>query len=545
VPDPVVDTRFGALRGREEDGVSVFRGVAYARAPVGELRLRPPVAPERPDGVVDAGEFGPIASQPVAGPGSYVPGDPLEQSENCLTLNLWTPACDDRRRPVMCFVHGGAFLTGSGSGVIYRGDGLARRGVVVVTLNYRLGVLGFLAHPLLTDDSSGGFANWGLLDQLAALRWVRENIAAFGGDPRNVTVFGESAGAMAVADLVGAPASRGLFRRAILESGACVALPPAPAIAMAERLAATLGIAEPSRERLAPVPVADVLAAQRELNASVDHGLGIPFPPVVDGGLFPRPPEDEIASGGAAGIDLLVGTNRDEFKFFAYAGGDVARLDEVGIESLVDAYLAGAGLGNSRPAASQVLDCYREARVGRGDQVGPLELLCAIAGDWIFRVPALRLATAHASTSTATYAYLFDWESPFANGALGACHGLELPFVFGTLRTPIVGLFAGGGPDALRLSDAIQAAWVAFATCGDPSTAELGTWPPYEPIRRSTMLLGARPGAVDQPFEPERQFWDARLGRYGRGGPIEGAAPPSVSLLAEPEARGEAERTGT
>ncbi|HUY30038.1 MAG TPA: carboxylesterase/lipase family protein [Acidimicrobiales bacterium] len=546
MPDPVVETRFATLRGRDEEGLAVFRGIAYASAPVGRLRFRPPVAPQRRVGVIDAAEFGPIAPQPVNGLGSYVPGDPVAQDEDCLTLNVWTPACDDMRRPVMVFIHGGAFLTGSGSSALYRADALARRGVVVVTGNYRLGALGFLAHPLLTDGATRGFANWGLHDVVAALRWVRDHATSFGGDPRNVTVFGESAGAMAIADLLGAPAARGLFRRAILESGACVALPVAPAVSMAERLGAALGLDEPSRDRLEHVPVADLLAAQRELSGSVDHGLGIPFPPVVDGGLLPRPPEDAVADGGASAVDLLVGTNRDEFKFFAFAGGDLDRIDAGGAEAVVESYLAGAGLGPSRPSAREVLDHYRGARAGRGDPVDDFELLCAVAGDWIFRIPALRLATAHAARSAATYTYLFDWESPFAKGVLGSCHALELPFVFGTLRNPIIGLFAGSGPDALALSDAVQEAWVAFAARGDPSTETLGTWPRYVPAKRSTMVLGARCAVQDGPFEPERQFWESRLGRYGRGGPIEGAVPPSVSLLAEPGTDGGAvERWGT
>lgn len=533
MPDPVVVTRYGRLRGREEDGLSVFRGVRFAAAPTGELRFRPPVPPPSSAGTLDAGEFGPIAPQPGAGPGSYVPGDPVEQDEDCLTLNIWSPACDASRRPVMVFVHGGAFLTGSGSSVMYRGDQLARRDVVVVTFNYRLGVLGFLAHPLLTAGPGTPFANWGLMDQITALRWVRDHIAGFGGDPANVTVFGESAGAMSIADLLGTPAATGLFRRAIVESGACAALPPAPAARTAERLADVLGIGEPSREVLLRLPAQEIVAAQRQVNAGLDQGMGMPFRPVVDGALLARHPADEIADGRARGVDLLIGTNRDEFKFFAYTVADVAALDPVGVEALVRGYLAGAGLGEGAPGAGEVVEHYRSARAARHDPEGAFELLCAIAGDWIFRIPATRLAAAHASHSPATYSYLFDWESPFAGGALGACHGLELPFVFGTVRNPIVALFAGGDAPALALSEAIQSSWVAFARTGDPSTDAVGDWPRYERSRRATMLLGRRFEVVDAPFEAERSFWDERLGQYGRGGPIEGAVPPGVALLAE------------
>ncbi|MCU1494896.1 MAG: Carboxylesterase type [Acidimicrobiaceae bacterium] len=546
MPDPVVATRYGRLRGREEEGLVVFRGVRYAQPPVASLRLRPPAAPERSAALVDAGEFGPIAPQPGAGPGSYVPGDPTEQDEDCLSLNVWTPACDDVGRPVMVFVHGGAFLTGGGSSVMYRGELLARRGVVVVTFNYRLGVLGFLAHPLLMDARSGGYANWGLMDQIAALGWVRDHIAAFGGDPANVTIFGESAGAMSIADLLGTSAARGLFRRAILQSGACTALPRDPAVAMAERFAATLGIDEPSRDQLRGVPPADLVAAQVPITASVDQGMGMPFRPVVDGGLLPRHPADEIADGLSSGVDLLIGTNRDEFKFFAFAGADVGQLDDLDVEAIVSRYLAGAGLGESVPKAADVLDTYRAARRDRGDRTTPFDLLCAVAGDWIFRVPAVRLADAHAVHSTATYTYLFDWESPFAGGALGACHGLELPFVFGTVRNPVIALFSGGDAEAIALSDAIQGAWVAFASTGDPSSIDIGPWPRYEARRRATMTLGPHIRPVDAPYEAERRFWEEHLGRYGKGGPIEGAVPIGVALLVASEPEGvDDEQRGT
>ncbi|MHB1974607.1 MAG: carboxylesterase/lipase family protein [Acidimicrobiales bacterium] len=531
--DPVVATRYGRVRGRHEDGVEVFRGVRYARAPEGELRWRPPAEPEVAEKVVGAGEVGPIAPQPAAGPGSYFPGDPVAQGEDCLSLNVWTPGCDDGRRPVMVFVHGGAFLTGSGSGVMYRGDHLARRGVVVVTFNYRVGVLGFLAHPLLTDAGSRGCGNWGLADQIAALRWVRDNVGAFGGDPSNVTVFGESAGSMSIADLLGAPLARGLFRRAILESGATTVLAVDVASAVADRFAALVGVAEPSRQALLGVPVAELVAAQREISNAVDRGMGMPFRPVVDGGVLPRDPADEIAAGAAAGVDLLVGTNRDEFKFFAFAGAMEEVRTDSGVRELVSYYLAGAGLGEHAPSAAQVLGAYRTARSARGEPVDPFELLCAVAGDWIFRVPSTRLAEAHARRSSATYMYLFDWESPFAGGALGACHGVELPFVFGSVRHPVVAIFAGGDDQALALSDLVQGSWVAFARSGDPSTPEAGHWPRYDAVRRATMVLGRHTHVEDAPYEPERSFWQERLGRYGSGGPMEGAVAPGVALLAE------------
>ena len=535
--DPVVVTRFGRVRGRTEDGIAVFRGVRYARAPEGALRWRAPTEPEIAEDVVDAGLVGPIAVQPTAGPGSYVPGDPVEQGEDCLSLNVWSPGCDSRRRPVMVFVHGGAFVTGSGSGVMYRGELLAARDVVVVTINYRLGILGFLAHPSLTDARGGGCGNWGLADQIAALRWVRDNIDAFGGDPGNVTVFGESAGSMSIADLLGSPAARGLCRRAILESGATTVLDVGVAGKVAAGVATLLGVGEPTREALETVPAADLVAVQREIGKAVDRGMGMPFRPVVDGGILVRDPADEIAAGAASHVDVMIGTNRDEFKFFAFAGAMDEARDESGVLRLIGGYLAGAGLGERAPSAPEVLDAYRAARRSRGEAVEPFELLCAIAGDWIFRVPATRLAEAHASTTTrrSTFMYLFDWASPFAGGALGACHGIELPFVFGSVRHPVVAVFSGGGDDAESLADLVQESWTAFARSGNPSTASSGEWPDYETERRATMVLGAHTHVEDAPYEAERRFWQDRLGRYGSGGPMEGAVAPGVALLAEGE----------
>jgi carboxylesterase type B len=397
----------------------------------------------------------------------------------------------------MVFVHGGAFANGSGSGVMYRADRLAARGVVVVTFNYRLGAFGFLAHPSLADDESGGFANWGLLDQIAALGWVRDNIGSFGGDPSTVTVFGESAGAMSICDL----------------------------------LAAVLGLGEPSREALARIPADDLLAAQIEVSAEVDDGFGLPFQPVVDGGLLAIPPEDAIVAGASAGVDLLIGSNRDEFKLFSYAVLAGRDLPEAELEVLIGRYLRGAGIADDA-LAREAIAAYGAARESRGEPVTPRALLDAIVTDWIFRVPQLRLADAHRSRRPATYAYLFDWTSPFAGGGLGACHGVELPFVFGTLHEPMIGLFSGTGEDAFRLSDEMQASWVAFARSGDPSNELTGNWPRYEAARRATMRFGPTTELVDAPYEEERRFWEERLGRYGFGGPIEGARRRDVALVA-------------
>jgi para-nitrobenzyl esterase len=526
----IVTTRYGRVRGVERDGIWQFLGLRYAAPTGGARRFRPPQPPEPWSGVRDADVYGPVAPQPQAGAG-YIPNDPAVQDEDCCSLNVYTPACDEARRPVMAFFHGGAFIGGTGSSAMYRGLALVQRGVVLVTVDHRLGALGFLAHPCLSEPGQAGIGNWGLWDQVAALSWVREHIDAFGGDARRVTIFGESAGAMSVADLLGVPAARGMFHRAVLQSGAALATTPAVATAVAGELFTELGLGEPTRELLSAIPADELVAAQSEVSARIDRGVGMPFQPVVDGGLLARHPAAAVAGGDAAAVELLAGTNRDEFRFFSFSVPDLAGLDDEGVEQIVGAYLAGSGVATDRLPPGAVLEAYRRARLERGGEVSPRDLLEAVAGDWLFRLPVIRLLDAHRASGGRGFCYLFDWESPFAGGALRSCHGLELPFVFGTFSHPVIGLFAGSGEGAGRLSDAIGASWVAFAASGDPSCEQVGSWPPYVPPRRSTMVLGTQVHVEDAPFEAERAFLDDRLGRYGVGGPIEGAEPPSVALL--------------
>jgi para-nitrobenzyl esterase len=520
----------GLVKGRENDGVLEFLGIPYAAAPSGNLRFRRPVPPDHWSGVRDATEFGPTAPQATAALGAYVPGDPLEQGEDCLVLNVFAPTGAARPAPVMVFVHGGAFFNGAASSRLYRPHALVRRGVVVVTFNYRLGALGFLAHPILATAGEPGFGNWGLLDQIAAFGWVQQNIAAFGGDPHCVTAFGESAGAMSICDLMTVPEARGLFHRAIAESGPALAVPARAAIDVAERLFALLGFAEPSREQLAAVPTEDFVAAQVEVNLAIDAGIGVPFPPVVDGGVLAIAPEDAIASGATAGIDLLAGWNRDEFKLFSFAalaGREFSRAD---LGAYVGRYLRGGGVEES--FTDELIAVYENARHAKGDPVTDRELFDAIITDWIFRIPITRLAEAHCRNSSRTYLYEFDWPSPFAGGALGACHGIDLPFVFGTVNDPIIGLFAGAGDEASLLAGDVQSAWVGFATNGDPSGERVGRWPAYTTAERRVMRLGLERAVVVDPHGAERAAWERRLGKYGVGGPIEGAVRPSVDLLA-------------
>jgi len=499
--DGIVEVRNGRLRGVSRNGVWSFSGIPYAASPEGERRWRPPAEPDSWTGVRECDTFAPSAPQAPAVAGMSIAGEVEEHSEDCLYLNVWTPGVDSARRPVMVWVHGGGFTTGSGSGPLYRGGMLARDGdVVVVTINYRLGALGFLAHPALADpgqnwlgDASwSGSGNWGLADQIAALAWVRDHIAGFGGDPGNVTIFGESAGGMSVSALLGVPAAKGLFHRAIVESGPPYTHGVDQAAARAEDLAARLGV-RMTREALVGVSAGLLVQAVGELSQTLRVGDGLPLPllPTIDGGLLASSPEAAVAAGAVADVPLLVGTNRDEAAFFAVGVPQIANLDDDGLVRWVER----ATLNPNQ--ASAVIAAYRDVRGGRGESVQPPDLWSAIASDVIFRLPSVRLAEVHASAAdpdVGTYQYLFTWETPALGGMLGSCHGLEMPFVFGTVRNPGVQLFSGGGEGAFRLSEGMRSSWAAFARSGIPSNGTTGEWPAWGPDDRLTMVFGPWPG---------------------------------------------------
>lgn len=498
-----IETAAGTLEGVSEAGARVFRGVPYAAPPVGRLRFRPPAPPERWAGVRAAAGFGPIAPQPPSALGSSFGAPPRPHSEDCLTLNVWTPA-PGGRRPVLVWIHGGGFETGSGSEPMYDGASLALRGdVVVVTLNYRLGALGFLAHPGLADPESGAVGNWGLLDQIAGLEWVRDNISAFGGDPDDVTIFGESAGGVSVGVLVASPRASGLFRRAVVQSGAPWPVPFDQGLEATGVLCDALGLDAGDVAKLRDVPV-ERLQEMQPRWAEVCRRGRLAVRPTIDGGVIPDDPLVTLAAGVSRGVDLMVGTNRDEIQLFALADPGQRDLDEAAILRRLERSLGSAA------RARTTLEVYRTARVARAESVTPTSLWCAIETDRLIRAPLLRFADAHHAAGGRAHAYLFDWESPMLGGALGSCHALEVPFVFGTLERRGIRDFTGSGPEAQRLSARMQDAWLAFARTGSPGTPELGEWPTYDPERRATMILGAACGVEPAPRDPERSHWQDR-----------------------------------
>jgi len=498
----VTRTTAGVLRGVLEAGIWVFRGVPYAQVTGPEGRWRAAQAPATWTGTRVASSWGPIAPQTPPVPGFSFPNDPIASDEDCLNLNVWTPGLDDGCRPVLVWLHGGGFTTGSGSSALFAGGRLASKGVVVVTVNYRLGALGLLAHPDLVSEDGAGSGNWSLRDQLVALGWVKENIAGFGGDPGNVTLFGESAGAMSISTLLAAPEASGLFHRAVIESG-----PPATASTQwatkrAERLAGHVGVRTDALATLRHVTADRLVTATQRLavEAPSDGGLPMALLPVVDGVLLERPPGDLIVEGKAASVPILVGTTRDECALFTTADQGDPDVDDVRVAQRL-ARLVG-------PAGSDIVDAYRHARLARGEPAAGRDLWTAVTTDYVFRLPLQALATAYAKYQPSTYSYLFTWESPFLSGMFGSCHGLEIPFVFGTVGDPAIQVFTGSGPEATSLSEQMQHAWIAFARNGDPSCDAVGSWPAYDAARRPTMVLGPGARVEDDPRRAERLIWE-------------------------------------
>lgn len=478
----VVETRAGTVRGELRPPISIWKGIPYAAPPVGPLRFRPP-APVTPwSGERDATKFGTVAAQsrdPAIAMMSGI-GDKIVSGEDCLTLNVFSPAADDAKRPVVVWIHGGAFIMGSGSTPLYHGHSFAaQHDVVVVTLNYRLGLFGLLYLGDLAPGREEG--NYALLDQVAALRWVKENIAAFGGDPDRVTVMGESAGAISIGSLLAMPAARGLFQRAILQSGSVVLSPTTreDATNIARGVLAELGA---SVDDLPEIPEARFLAMQERL--SREKGLGA-FSPYIDGVTVTEDPIQAVRRGAACDVPLLIGSNRDEWTLFeVFLGDRTITPFEVPLRARLGA------------TVDELLDVYRRERPGRTDKQAWIDLI----GDVAFRIPAIRVAEAQSDHQPRVYMYRFDWASPAIGGRLGAAHGLDLPFVWNRLDLPaskiLLGEAAGG---AQPLATAIHATWAAFIRGGDPNGGGLPAWPAYDRARRQTMLIDHTSRVVDDP----------------------------------------------
>jgi len=495
LPVVVTNTAYGQVAGlKSDDGLNVFLGVPYATPPMGDLRFRPPQEPASWKGILPAFSYGSVCPQTQAGSeaASYYP-----QSEDCLSLNIWTPGIDDKHRPVVVFIHGGAFIEGASANPMYNGSSLASNGdIVVVTINYRLGALGFLyLEPLGEEYAESG--NLGILDQIHALQWVKNNIEMFGGDPKNVTLMGQSAGSISVTTLMSVPQAKGLFRRAIAESGA-------PNLCLSRENAANI-----TRKFMKLANVTDVEGLRRltafqliDVQGTLlkDAGLSASntFAPVIDGQVLLDDPFLALNNGSAAGIPLLLGTNRNEFRLWLLLSPILADVPPI---ALLDIIPDVNGTFGSRWALARIIARYRLSQ----PLARPNDLTMDILTDAEFWIPQVRMAEVQ-SKHAPTWMYRFDWPSPFENGKLGACHALELPFIFHNFNSPATYQRVGPIPP-MKLANKIQNTWIAFIRTGDPNTVDLPLWPGYNTSQRATMILNLNSALQDDPAREVRLFY--------------------------------------
>jgi para-nitrobenzyl esterase len=489
--EPVVRTVSGLVRGRTAaaTGVAAFRGIPFARPPVGPLRFAAPhpVAPW--DGIRDAAAFGPPPPQSglavIPLPASAAGTDP----DDWLTVNVFSPDLGAAGLPVMVWIYGGAYRSGASCLPGYDGTLLAQQNVVLVTFNHRVGVEGYAQLP-------GVPANRALLDQVAALRWVRANIAAFGGDPDLVTVFGESAGAGAIAALLVMPAAAGLFRRAIAQSVPGTFFSPALAADVTAAIAAQAGLPA-TAEAFATADPARLVAAADAVQPA-DHAgrwgpvalLPTPFSPVVDGEVLPAAPWRAVAQGAARNIDLIAGHTRDEYRLFTTMSGLRGQVTAEMARHALD-LMGPQGEHGDGEAAYRA--AYPDADDGR--------LFELVHSDWLFRMPSLHLAQSHAAGGGRTYLYEVCY--PAAAADLGACHAIDVPLVFGVdgdLRQMLFGPEPPAG--AVALGNVMREQWAAFAATGDPG------WPPYGFGRRTTRIFADPPGVTGYPELASLHLWD-------------------------------------
>lgn len=507
-----VITACGEITGIPREDHVEFRGIPYAEQPIGAARFKAP-QPLLPDGPQQANRFGDACPQEEVSLFGI-----SQMSEDCLYLNIWTPDCDNKKRPVMVWIHGGGYQTGSGAQLIYRGGHLAVHGdLVVVTLNYRLGAFGFLYLNDLLPEQCNVSANAGLLDQIEALKWIRQNIAQFGGDPDQVTLFGESAGAMSIATLLACPQAHGLFRRAIIQSGSAdQVLTRDEATAIAQRFLETAGIDPAQPDKLWQLTPQQIVKAQRAcLKMSFDRGLyaqpvpqtGMTLVPVIDGAILPQSPVRALEQGDARQIPLLIAWARDEWNLFLRMPGaekimnnDVFKtLDKHGLIQLCEKNLPGMG--------ERAANLYEKIVKARQPGASFTDLFSAFESDRVFRIPSLRMGEWQSRHSEEVYLCQFDWDK----GLLGACHASDIPLVFGGADNGVGQFLTGGGEGARKMSEIVQGCWIAFARSGNPATDRVGSWPAFRRESRNVMCFDETTRVANDPLAQERELWEGIL----------------------------------
>ena len=494
----IIETKYGKIQGYIEQGINIFKGIPYSAPPVEKLRFKPPTPPKPWKDTLNATEFSTISPQPVS-QAEWLFGPPLEQSEEkSLTLNIWTPNIDKEKRPVMFWIHGGNYNFGSSAQEGYDGLPLSLRGnIIVVTINYRLGPLGYLYIPEKT-------ANVGHLDQIAALHWVHDNIESFGGDPNNVTIFGESAGGHAVVTLLAMPTAKGLFHRAIAQSPYSYSLSSNKE--GSDELSTMLNIESGNIEELQKTSIEEVIKVHTDQIALLGlKGLDNPFCPIVDGKTLLVSPLQALKNGFASDIPFLTGTTRDEMRFMR---AFIPNMPEIDSNELLRRITEGLKLrGYNDELANKLIDTYTKEREDILPN-NPQDVWEAFLTDVGLRIFSIRAAEAQSMHQKNTYMYMFTRSSPWFDGKLGASHAIEVPYVFGTLGKPGADIYHGKGEEVEILSEKIMDIWIAFAHTGNPNNKSIPKWPSYNSVERSTMILGKELKIVDDPFGEERKVWD-------------------------------------
>jgi para-nitrobenzyl esterase len=503
----IVETRNGKVRGVASGSINIFKGIPYSGPVNGMRRFAPPSQPASWPDVRDALEYGPTALQDPEAFGlspellALLPvREAVAMDENCLVLNVWTPAINDGgQRPVMFWCHGGAFISGSGSSAWNDGTNLCRKGdVVVVTINHRLGAFGYL-HLEDLDNRFASSGNAGMLDIVAALEWVRDNIAHFGGDPGNVTIFGESGGGAKVSVLLAMPAARGLFHKAIIQSGPAVEMMNrADATATARQVFDELGIDLTRVEELRRIPANGLLNGQMAILKKINlmsfaNRRRIGFNPVIDGINLPAGPFTPTAPALSSDVPLMIGTNKDEMTLFFALAPWMERMDEVALRERVRTFVGERG--------DSLIAQYKQAR----PYDSPRDLLIAIATDAGMRIPSLTIADRKLALRGApVFVYLFSWETPVLGGRLRSPHALEIPFVFDTLDSAPL---TGDSSTRFALAEKMSRTWLAFARSGNPNNNAIPHWPAYSDAERPTMIFDNECHVVNDPYRQERLAW--------------------------------------
>jgi para-nitrobenzyl esterase len=499
-------TTAGKIRGTQTPGVYTFLGVPYAASTAGAGRFQPPGKLKPWSNVRAATAYGPRSPQLLSSFHGFVPHE-VEvmdrdemMGEDCLVLNVWTPTLEPGRKlPVMVWLHGGGFTSGSGGFICYDGIQLAKKHeVVVVTVNHRLSALGYLYLAGLGSERYANSSNVGNLDIVAALQWVRDNIEAFGADPANVTIFGQSGGGGKVSSLMAMPAAHGLFKRAIVQSGADVkGISRDAASHDAERFLARLNLKAADADQLQHLSVDQLLKAANE-----GSGPPLNFGPVVDGRTLPADPFDPMASSLSETVPLLIGTVETEVTFFP--GQPLEPMDDATFHGKVKQLMRSSNDAD----VDRVIAAYKRGRPDRANT----DLYLIMASDATFRAGVLLEAERKADqTAAPVYQYYFTWRSPVRDGKLRTFHTLEIPFVFDNVDA--CQSMTGSGADRYALAEQMSSAWVAFARTGNPNHPKLPKWVPYDNTRRATMIFNTQSVLINDPYSSEQHLLRSLMGR--------------------------------